>query len=78
MGAWPKGITVGNWREGGYTAQSLIHSYSFISTAFSVPPLNGCRRLLLLRKNNYVWSLLGPGWRLISTIGDTTERLYKL
>ena len=32
MGAWPKGITVGNWREGGCAAQSLIHSYSFIST----------------------------------------------
>ena len=32
VGAWPKGITVGNWREGGCAAQSLIHSYSFIST----------------------------------------------
>jgi len=30
--AWPKEITVGNWREGGCAAQSLIHSYSFIST----------------------------------------------
>ena len=26
VGAWPKGITVGNWREGGCAAQSLIHS----------------------------------------------------
>ena len=32
VGAWPKGIPVGNWREGGCAAQSLIHSYSFIST----------------------------------------------
>jgi len=24
VGAWPKGITVGNWREGGCAAQSLI------------------------------------------------------
>jgi len=32
VGAWPKGITMGNWREGGCAAQSLIHSYSFIST----------------------------------------------
>jgi len=31
-GAWPNGITVGNWREGGCAAQSLILSYSFIST----------------------------------------------
>ena len=23
MGAWPKGITVGNWREGGCAAQSF-------------------------------------------------------
>ena len=30
VAAWPKGITVGNWREGGCTAHSLIHSYSFI------------------------------------------------
>jgi len=26
VGAWPKGITVGNWREGGCAAHSLIHS----------------------------------------------------
>ena len=26
VGAWRKGITVGNWREGGCAAQSLIHS----------------------------------------------------
>jgi len=32
VGAWPKGTTVGNWKEGGCAAQSLIHSYSFIST----------------------------------------------
>jgi len=32
VGAWPKGITVGNWKEGGCAAHSLIHSYSFIST----------------------------------------------
>ena len=32
VGAWPKGITVGNWREEGCAAQSLIPSYSFIST----------------------------------------------
>jgi len=25
-GVWPMGITVGNWREGGYAAHSLIHS----------------------------------------------------
>ena len=24
VGAWPKGITVGNWREGGCAAHSLI------------------------------------------------------
>jgi len=32
VSAWPKGITVGNWREEGCAAQSLIRSYSFIST----------------------------------------------
>jgi len=39
VGAWPKGITVGNWREGGCAAQSLIHSYSFISTTVDKPQL---------------------------------------
>jgi len=24
VGAWPKGITVGNWREGGWAAHSFI------------------------------------------------------
>ena len=24
VGAWPKGITVGNWREGGWAAHSSI------------------------------------------------------
>ena len=32
VSAWPKGITVGNWREEGCAAQSLIRSYFFIST----------------------------------------------
>jgi len=32
VSAWFKGITVGNWREEGCATQSLIRSYSFIST----------------------------------------------
>ena len=43
MGAWPKGITVGNWREGGCAAQSLIHSYSFISTTVDKTQRDGDR-----------------------------------
>ena len=43
MGAWPKGITVGNWREGGCAAQSVIHSYSFISTTVDKTQRDGDR-----------------------------------
>ena len=31
VGAWPKGITVGNWREGGCATQSLITTIAFDS-----------------------------------------------
>jgi len=43
VGAWPKGITVGNWREGGCAAQSVIHSYSFISTTVDKTQRDGDR-----------------------------------
>ena len=35
VGAWPKGITVGNWREAGCAAQSLIHSVAVFAHSYT-------------------------------------------
>jgi len=47
VGAWPKGITVGNWREGGRAAQSLIVKHTdFLNCRITGPSFYPCDTML--------------------------------
>ena len=51
MGAWPKGITVGNWREGGCAAHSLIHATDHSSSPGGIIS-RMCVRTIIPERNN--------------------------
>jgi len=66
-GAWRKGTTVGNWREGGCAAQSLIHSYSFISTTVDKTQLRRKETMTGLKRKVNIKYMLFQSLRQHST-----------